>query len=247
MRLPTFLTTLLQKLIKATGYELSRIGSKGLGYISLDDVLEKAESKNITVNQYLEEIWNLPTHADAIINGFELKKLMQQNSINVLEIGAGTGVYTDKLISVLGSENISTYQVYETSADWANYLRITYPVDVKQADGYQLNSTETNSIDLVHVHGVFVYTSFVTTISYIKEMIRVVRKGGIIAFDVLDHTSYSDAIISRWISEGQTFLNIIPEEHISSLLLTNGFIQIKLFQSSSSPGSSRYYVYRKEI
>jgi SAM-dependent methyltransferase len=246
MRLPTTLRTLLKKAFATAGYELTRIGSKGLGYISADEVQKKAKSKNLSVNQYLEEIWNLETHASRIINSLELDKFLSNAPYNVLEIGAGTGVYTDKLITKLGLEHIQLYQIYETSQDWVNYLRTKYPVELPKANGYLLNSTESASINLAHAHGVFVYTSFVTTISYMREMIRVVKKGGIVAFDILNQNSCTDSVITSWINEEKTYFNIVHEEYISDLFLKNGFREVKKFQSEIEPGSSTYYIYLRD-
>ncbi len=107
-------------------------------------------------------------------------------------------------------------------------------------------STDSGSVDLVHAHGVFVYTSFITSMSYLKEMIRVVKKGGIVAFDVFDQSSYTDEIIEKWISSGHTYPNIVPEESIVDLFRKNGFRSMKTFHSAFDPGRSKYFVFIKE-
>jgi ubiquinone/menaquinone biosynthesis C-methylase UbiE len=246
MGLTSSIKDLLKKLIASTGYEINAIGSRGLGYISAESVLTKAIEKNLTVNQYLEELWGLDTHAAGIIKNFELEKYLGKEPLNIVEIGAGTGVYIDKLIKTLGRENIGLYQVYETAADWVKYLEETYPVQLPESNGYQLKSTDPGSVDLVHAHGVFVYTSFITSMSYLKEMIRVVTKGGIVAFDVFDQSSYTDEIIDKWISSGHTYPNIVPEESIIELFSQNGFRLLKTFHSAFEPGRSKYFVFIKE-
>ncbi|HLO83264.1 MAG TPA: class I SAM-dependent methyltransferase [Chitinophagaceae bacterium] len=246
MSLTASIKNLLKKLIASAGYEINVIGSRGLGYISAESVVLKANEKHLTVNQYLEELWGLDTHAAGIIKNFELEKYLQNGPLNIVEIGAGTGVYVDKLIKTLGRGNIGVYQVYETAADWVKYLGETYPIQLPESNGYQLKSTNADSVDLVHAHGVFVYTSFITSMSYLKEMIRVVKKGGIIAFDVFDQSSYTDEIIEKWISTGHTYPNIIPEEIILDLFSKNGFRLLKTFHSAFEPGKSKYFVYLKE-
>jgi ubiquinone/menaquinone biosynthesis C-methylase UbiE len=237
---------LLKKLIASTGYEITAIGSRGLGYISAKDVLAKAKEKNLTLNQYLEELWGLDTHAGGVIHNLELEKYLGNRLLNVVEIGAGTGVYTDKLIETLGRRNIALYHVYETATDWARYVGENYPVQLQNSNGYQLTSTKSDSIDLVHAHGVFVYTSFITSMSYLKEMIRVTKTGGIVAFDVFDQSSYTNEIIDKWINSGHTYPNIVPEESIVDLFFENGFKLLKTFHSPFEPGRSKYFVFIKE-
>ncbi len=235
---------LVKNILAKAGFEIRTINSKGLGYLSAENVIRKSEEQKITVNQYLENLWGLDSHAEKIISRLELNHHLKNTPFNILEIGAGTGIYADKVIKVLGKENIALHQIYETALDWVGYLKEHYAVDIVQANGYNLNGTENNSMDLVHAHGVFVYTSFITTMSYLKEICRVTKKDGLVLFDVFDETCFDDEIINNWISRSETYPCITPEAFIMETFSSYGFSLLNSFHENFSPGRARYFLFK---
>jgi SAM-dependent methyltransferase len=120
----------------------------------------------------------------------------------VCEIGAGSGRYIEPIAEALHPE---TYEVYEPAQDWARYLRGLPGVTVHPTDGRSLRSTDGGSCDLVHAQKVFVYLDFATTVGYLEEMVRVVKVGGVVAFDVVTENCLDDVTVARWAAEGSVF------------------------------------------
>lgn len=236
----------IKKLVNLTGYDLQPLQPKGLAYISVADTQKAAKEKNQTILQYLETIWGLETAAKKIIAQVETSKHLTTSPLSIVEIGAGTGAYTAQVFNALGKENIARYQIYETSKDWSAHLAQTYPVETPEASGYQLESTTELSADLIHAHGVFVYTSFITTSSYFNEIFRIAKINGIVAFDVFDESCFTKDTINAMINAKQTYFNIVPEAYIMETFAQNGFELVHHFPAEWGTGQSRYFVFSRK-
>jgi ubiquinone/menaquinone biosynthesis C-methylase UbiE len=245
MGLKKSIRSALKKIVNLTGYEIKPINARGLGYISAEQTLKKASEKNLSLLQYLENIWGIETESKKVMAAFELNKYLTTPPFSILEIGAGTGVNTDQAIKILGRANITCHQIYETDLGWSDYLGKTYPVEIVRANGFQLNSTKDNSMDFIHAHGVFVYTSFIITMSYLKEIRRTARLNSIVAFDAFDETCFSTEIIENWIRTEQTYPGIVPEKFIIDTLQNGGFELLKTFYTYSENGRSRYFIFKR--
>ena len=108
------------RILNRFGY---KIENKGLGYLDPIKVVEEARSRNLTLCEYLERfnIGGVGRRRDAIISA--LQQYLPKQLDTVLEIGAGTGMYLEKVIDLYLPR---TYQVYETAIDWAAYLEAKY-------------------------------------------------------------------------------------------------------------------------
>jgi hypothetical protein len=232
---------ILKKLIRRTGYELVPAKPKGLGYLSAASVLKEIREKNITLNRYLENLWGMDTSSHRVLSQIEIIP----GPSTIVEIGAGTGMFTGKFIDAIGQNNIKKYQVYETDKGWAGYLNQSFDINVENANGYSLPATETASCDIVHAHGVYVYTSFMTTVSYLREMLRVASTRSIIIFDVFDESCFDDDTISAWIESEDLYPNIIPESYLKDLFTKHNFEIRKTFYAPFGKGRSRYYVFHR--
>lgn len=235
----------IKKLFSLTGYEITPVHSRGLSYISAADTLKQAKAKNLTIPQYLETIWGLETTSKKIITAFELKKYLATGPFSILEIGAGTGVYTNETIKILGKTNIASYQVYETNIGWSDYLEETYHVNAVDADGYQLHSTKNHTMDFIHAHGVFVYTSFITTMSYLNEICRTARINSIVAFDAFDESCFTSDTIKTSIEAKQTYFSIVPEKFIMDTFHDNGFELVRTFVTDWGTVHPKYFVFKR--
>jgi phospholipid N-methyltransferase len=128
----------------------------------------------------------------------------------VCEIGPGSGRYAQHVVTALRPE---AYEIYETARDWHAHLNATIPNVVNQpADGHTLSSTTTASVDLVHAHKVFVYLPLATSLGYMEEMARVVRPGGVVAFDILTENCLDDATLKSWIEQNTTIYRMMPRQ-----------------------------------
>lgn len=182
---------------------------------------------------------------DRIINrALALKTFSESPAI--LEIGPGTGRYMEKILS---SYPQSHYEIYETAIDWVNYLRKTYAkqygICIRNADGMTLSSTETASCDLVHAHAVFVYLPNCLTLSYLDEMARVAKKGGLLVFDVLASSEFNINVLRKYLHDKHTFPILFPEALVMEWGKGQGLTLVDRFNEVYASFYSNYYIWQK--
>lgn len=205
---------LLSRFLLVFGYRLARAG---LGYYDAESTVREANLAGLTVCDYLESMdrdERKRGRRDRIIE--KLKTLgLFKSGINVCEIGAGTGMYLEKVVV---EAKPALYEVYETDPDWSRYLQEKYAsccegtMRIHRADGVSLKDTTTASCDLVHAHGVFVYLPVLQCLEYIKETARICKAGGHVVFDCYLDTSFSLAVAQSWLDSEWRFPVIMPEK-----------------------------------
>lgn len=172
----TLAATAINRCLWLTGVKSVQRWSPG-GYIDARTTVQTAQSKGMSVCDYVEAIWNQPGATRRVIE--EMKKAgCLAPCKRVLEIGPGTGRYLERVLEATTPEQ---YDIYETAEDWATWLSTTYAPWVcrQPADGHSLGHTPSRSCGLVHAHGVFVYLSLLNAFMYFAEMIRVCEPGKI--------------------------------------------------------------------
>ena len=227
----------------ALGFRVSRIGNTGGGYISAKDVVAAAEEAGMSVCDYVERLWNISGQTQHVIDQMKKSGAIGQGG-KVLEIGAGTGRYMEKIL-----ENSSpiVYQSYETALDWANYLDQKYPIETKQADGYSLKETANNSIDLVCAHGVFVYLPFLVSVRYFKEIFRVSAVGAYVVFDIVSENVLDHQDIQKWLNSSHNYPCFLSKKYIVDLFAENGYCLTQCFFSPYGPARSEYLIFNRKV
>jgi ubiquinone/menaquinone biosynthesis C-methylase UbiE len=81
--------------------------------------------------------------------------------------------------------------------------------------------------------------------SYLKEICRVTKPGGMVCFDAFDQSCFPDEIINKWIDSGNTYMNILPEEYIMDTFSKNGFRLMNSFYIAFNPGKARCFIFKK--
>ncbi|MCK4904587.1 MAG: hypothetical protein KAS35_07820, partial [Candidatus Marinimicrobia bacterium] len=142
------------RLIKAN--HINNISSD-LGYISAKETVKSAQNEGLSVCDYVEKLWNQEGETQKVLDNMVKFEVFQNANPTVCEIGAGTGRYIEKVIEKC---NPKRYESYEIAADWSKWLEKEYDIISLESDGFSLKSTDDNSIDLIHAHGVFVYLPF---------------------------------------------------------------------------------------
>jgi SAM-dependent methyltransferase len=161
--------------------------------------LAEAERAGQSVGDFLDSYSAQPGATAATVEAMLRLGGLAQGAERVCEIGPGSGRYSRLVVSALRPD---AYEVYETASDWIRYLRKEFPQFVVQpADGRTLRHTADESVDLVHSHKLFNYIPFVATLGYLAEMARVVRPGGVVAFDVMTEDCLNDAMTATWLAE----------------------------------------------
>lgn len=199
-----------------------------------------ARKAGLSVGDYLDRTYARPgTTADAVRAMISIAEL--QTCPHVCEIGPGSGRYAQQVIDTLHPQ---AYEIYETARDWLPSLRRLPNVVVRNANGHTLDQTPDASVDLVHCHKLFVYAEFFAVAGYLDEMARVVRPGGVVAFDLVTEECLDDPTVLEWARRG-TIFRPIPRTWTVNFLERQ---QLTLLGSHIEPlpdGSTELLVFRR--
>jgi hypothetical protein len=234
MNLPYFIRKRIQFANNLHNYEH--------GYISAEEIIRAAGTENLSICDYLEKIWHQSGATQSVIDEMELANVFSKELPSVLEIGPGSGRYLEKLIIKTSPKS---YEIYETAQDWNNWLKKTYPIISRNADGYSLKETANVSIDIAHAHGVFVYLPFLVSVKYFFELFRVVNQNGYVVFDICSEDCFDLINLQNWIKSDQSYPCIFPKNFLIELFKNNGFQLIKTFFNKYGQGKSEYFVFKK--
>ncbi len=227
-----------------------KIEHKGLGYLDPIKTVADARNHNLGVGEYLESlnIAGIGRRRDAIISA--LQQYMPRRLNAVLEIGAGTGMYLEKIIDLFSP---GTYEVYETAIGWVTYLKARYSQRTQlcchNCDGKTLRHTDDASVDAVFAHGVFVYLPLIVTFGYLEEAVRVLAPGGTLIFDCFVGERFGVDIIRQWQTEPHkwSFPVVIPHSLINEFAERYGLTLVGTFDINYHASFSTYFVCRKSL
>lgn len=194
----------------------------------------------MTVCDYVERLWDQAGDTQRVIDQMASCGVFEQEVSRVLEIGPGTGRYLEK---VLGIRKPDSYEIYETAQDWAEWLQARYPIVSREADGVSLHRTSTDSVDVLHAHGVFVYLPFLVSYRYWKEIWRVVRGGGWVVFDIYSEDCLDAPTVEKWLASGNSYPCFLSRDYVVSAFARNGFSLQKTFMNRHGAGRSEYLVF----
>jgi SAM-dependent methyltransferase len=195
-------------------------------YLPARKTIVAARKENLSIVEYLRD----RDRRDRIID--KLKELGIINDLckHVCEIGPGTGRFLEKIVEV---PTVEQYEVYEIAKDWAIYLADTYgdlkdcQVKVHVANGVDLNYTTSNSCDLIHAHGVFVYLRVLSVLRYLRDAARVCKDNGYIVFDCFLDRPFDYFTAKCWLnSEENNYPIVIITEKLLLEFARGAFIGI---------------------
>ena len=224
-------------------YELQQPAGEGLAYVGAEQTVAAAKQAGLSVTDYVERLWKQEGNADKILADMARLGVFDRPVGRVLEVGAGTGMYVDKVLKKCGPV---PYESYEIAADWADWLAKEYKVISHPADGKTLGQTPDGTIDLVHGHGVFVYLRFLACLTYFQEMLRVARPGGYLVFDIMSEDCWDDETVEKWLAAGMRYPCFLSKDYVKRYVTRRGgdfvgdFLNVKF-----GPGKSEYLVFRR--
>jgi hypothetical protein len=166
-------------------------------FIPFKETLAAATAAGISVGEYIERrhTTGAKLALDETINGMASFGLFSAPIDTVCEIGTGSGRYLDRTIARCKPR---VYEIYETSKEWKDWVVERYGVKANDCDGRTLSQTESGSVDLVQAHKVFPGAPFLCTVSYFREMARVVRDGGWVVFDIMTENCFKPEYLEKW-------------------------------------------------
>lgn len=209
-----------------------------------EQVIAEAARRGISTGEFVEELFGKRGRAAQIVQRMTDNGAVASDMSAACEIGPGSGLY---LAEVMKRAAIRRYEIYEIAPIRAQHLARQHNVIVRPTDGETLRATESQSMDLVHAHGVFVALDFLTTCSYLREAVRVLKPGGYAVFDIITDDCLDDRAIDGWLRSGLRYASLHSSEWVTQLFTSHGFAVVDQFQMPLLvEGVSRYFIVRRE-
>jgi hypothetical protein len=211
-------------------------------YVSAPATIAAAQAAGLSVCDYVERLWGESGNSASLIDRLHSLGAISSATKNVVEIGPGTGRYIEHTLKHCRP---NCYQIYETDSGWSSWLVKHYPIQVCAADGRSLKSTDSNSSELIHAHGVFVYLPFMISYRYFKEIARVAAPGAFVAFDIISERCLDSKTVEKWIESGHDFPCFLSSPYVMQFFETCGFCLVDRFLWPLDVGWSEYLILRR--
>ena len=203
-------------------------------YIPALDTISDAKRRGLSVEAYVEELWGQSGQTAALVERIRQTGALEPTD-TVVEIGPGTGRY---LARVRDLAKPHRHVIFETAVDWRDWLVDEYRAEAPASNGELLTGVTTAG--LIHAHGVFVYTPFLVTASYLAEMERVGI--GWAVFDFYAESEFDDRAIADWLASEHRYPVVLNRLWVLSRLPS--FELVDEWTSPYGLGNSRYLVLR---
>lgn len=214
-------------------------------FLPLRETLEGARQAGQSLGDFIDAKHNAPgvtrDHHDRLVQ----MGAFAGRTECVCEIGPGSGRYLEKVLTVCRP---ARYEIYETSGEWADWLVRSYPVVALPTDGHTLSSTPSGSVDLLLAHKVFVCLLYVNSCSYFREIVRVMRAGGRVVFDVMTENCVGPESVDAWLKTGvnaRTYPAIMPKRVVTEYFEENGFELLGTTLVPMRPAQTESFVFRR--
>jgi hypothetical protein len=210
-------------------------------YYSAKDTIAAAKAAGLSVNEYIQtHIWMTgpmarptPLEKLAALGGIPL------NAPLVVEIGPGSG---RDLEQILKDYHPARYQIYEPDDGWRKWLAATYPVQACYSDGMSLQDTATKSANLIHAHGVFVYTPFLVTYRYFQEICRVAAPGAFVMFEIFTEKCFDDDTVANWLASPHRYPQFLSIDYVKQFFNSRGLTFVDSFILPRNPPCRTEYL-----
>lgn len=211
-------------------------------FIPADKTIAAAQKAGMSVVDYIDSTFaKLGATAETVSAMLKLADL-RGDVATVCEIGPGSGRYAE---AVINSLHPGSYEIYETATDWLPHLTHLPNAVIRDCDGRTLSQTTDASVDLVHAQKVFVYLEFSVSAGYLEEMARVVRPGGVVAFDILTENCMDDAVVRQWTERG-TIYRPIPRAWAAGFMQRRGLSLVGSHLAPLTEGTTELMVFRRD-
>ncbi len=213
---------------------------------TLEDYRRAAAAAGLSLPDYFDRLWGSRRQAQRVFEHLAEFGVFEPPPAHILEVGTGTGVFAEGFLQI---HRPTTYESYEPAEDWADWLAEQYGLLSRPADGISLRHTEDACVDFLHAHNVFVSLSFLTTCQYFREIVRVVRPGGCVAFDILSEVCLEDQTVSAWLATDMRWPCFLSTDYVRGFFTRHGFEFLGEFLMGSFDVEekcfSQYLVFRK--
>jgi phospholipid N-methyltransferase len=233
----------VNKALGRFGYGLVRLKQPRhiIDFLPLQETIEKARAAKMSLCDWIDQQYNELGATPRTIEQLRALGVFQEPIDTVCEIGPGSGRFLEKILRYCQPR---LYEIYETEVDWSEWLAANYPVKLRAADGKSLSATASDAIDLVTSFRVFVALPFLVTLRYLNEMVRVVRPGGTVVFDVVTEECMDEETMAKWLVSSSTYPVVISRRRVAQFFQQRGFWLLGGFFVPLRPGRSEYFVYK---
>ena len=215
------------------------------GYYPAKETIAAAKATGLSVNEYVQtHIWKSPITRPTLLEKLVALGAIPLNAPLVVEIGPGTGRHLEQ---ILKEYHPARYQIYEFDDGWRKWLAATYPVQACHSDGMSLRDTATNSANLIHAHGVFVYTPFLVTYRYFQEICRVAAPGAFVIFNIYTEKCLDDDTVANWLATPHRYLQFLSAHYVTQFFNNRGLALYDSFLLPRSPGPSEYFIFKRPL
>jgi SAM-dependent methyltransferase len=201
-----------------------------------------AQEAGLSLSAYMDKTFAEPGATPDTVRAMLRLGDLHDKCGTVCEIGAGSGRFAEEVIAALHPDR---YEIYETARDWLPWLSRLPNAVIQKCDGRTLSQTPDGSVDLVHAHKLFVYIEFCITAGYLEEMARVVRPGGVVAFDIVTEECLADETVREWVRVA-SFYRPIPREWVVEFMRRRGLAIRGSHFSPLPPGTTELLVFRRD-
>jgi phospholipid N-methyltransferase len=187
--------SLLENVLRPLGFE--RKARPFSDFIAFQETQRGAKEAGLPVGDFIERkhLAGDKVPSEQTMDGMAALGVFNEKIERVCELGPGSGRYLEKTRTRC---NPASYEIYETSQEWRNWLVEKYGVTARESNGRSLSQTDSASVDLVQAHKLFPGLPLLVTLAYFREMARVVRAGGWIVFDVMTEKCFDAANLQAW-------------------------------------------------
>jgi hypothetical protein len=219
-------------------------------YLPFNETMNSAKAAGVSVGDYIDRRHAQATAprlaTDQTIDGMASLGVFDHPLPSICELGTGTGRYLERTIA---RAHPRRYEVYETAAEWRDWLATQHHVILRRCNGRTLAETESGSIALVQAHKVFPGLPFLTTVSYFEEMARVVQLDGWVVFDIMTETCFSPEHLKACFDENPWDWDwsprLVPRDFTIKFFADRGISLVGSFQIPLWPAITECMVFHK--
>jgi SAM-dependent methyltransferase len=223
-------------------------------YLPLAKTLREAEASGLSLSDFIDKRFGMWDGAGMSPTEQTINRMSEAGVFDTLpsmahicEIGPGTGRYLEK---TLRRCNHACCEIYETDDEWRAWLAAKHKA-VAHAGDDKMSGTASASVDLAKAHRVFTETTTLVTLSYFKQMARVVKPGGWIVFDIFTEICFSTVNVEAWFKAGADTWHwrptIMSKELALTFLTSEKCDLIKSYLVPYYPGASELLIFRKRV
>lgn len=210
-------------------------------FLSARKTLAAARQAGLPVGDYIDQVYAAPGASAELVDAMLKIAGLRQPVDRVCEIGPGSGRFAVEIIAALSP---SAYEIYEPAQDWLTHLRTLPSMVERRCDGHALAETGDATVDLVHSQKLFTYLDFQVCVGYLAEMARVVRPGGIVAFDAVTEPCLDEETVRHWISDGTIYFPF-PRDWTVEFLRRRGLELLGSHFTPLPPGRCELLVFQR--